>query len=66
MLPTADDTNQLFWRSGDLSYIWRSEPGVNAECVASGLYYEFTAAELVNDSRVIDSYNELLSSCRRS
>ena len=66
VLPTADDTNQLFWRSGDLSYIWRSEPGVNAECVASGLYYEFTAAELVNDSRVIDSYNELLSSCRRS
>jgi hypothetical protein len=65
-LPTADDTNQLFWRSGDISYIWQSEPGANAECVASGLYYEFTASELVNDSRVIDVYNELLSSCRRS
>ena len=65
-LPTADDTNQLFWRSSDIPYIWRSEPGVDAECVSSGLYYEFTAVELVNDSRVIDSYNDLLSSCRRN
>lgn len=66
VLPTADDTNQLFWRSGDISYIWQSEPGANAECVASGIYYKFDTNELANDPRVIDSYNELLKSCRRN
>lgn len=65
-LPTADDTNQLFWRSGDISYIWQSEPGANAECVASGIYHEFDTQQLADDPRVIDTYNELLKSCRRS
>ena len=64
-LPTEADTQQMFWRAGDISYIWRSEPGVDAECVATGIYTEFTTEELQSDDRVVDRYNELLKGCRR-
>lgn len=64
-LPTETDTQQLFWRSGDISYIWRSEPNSDAECVATGIYTEFTTEELQSDERVIDRYNELIAECRR-
>jgi hypothetical protein len=65
-LPTEVDTRQLFWRSGDISYIWRSEPDSDAECVATGLYTEFTTEELQTDERVVGRYNELIADCRRS
>ena len=64
-LPTDVDTRQLFWRSGDISYIWRSEPETDAECVATGVYTEFTTEELQSDERVIGRYNELIADCRR-
>lgn len=64
-LPTEDDTQQIFWRSGDISYIKRSEPGTDAECVATGIYTEFTTEELQADERVIVRYNELIADCRR-
>ena len=62
-LPTEDDTSQLFWRSGDIAYIWQSEPGVDAECAATGLYTEFTIEELTTNDAVVPRYNELLSEC---
>jgi hypothetical protein len=64
-LPTDVDTRQMFWRSGDISYIWRSEPDSDAECVATGIYTEFTTDELQSDERVVDRYNELIADCRR-
>lgn len=64
-MPTEDDTRQMFWRSGDISYIWRSEPDSDAECVATGLYTEFTTEEMQSDERVIDRYNALIADCRR-
>jgi hypothetical protein len=64
-LPSESDTRQLFWRAGDISYIWRSEPDSNAECVATGIYTEFTIDELQSDERAIDRYNELIAECRR-
>lgn len=64
-LPTEVDTRQLFWRSGDISYIWRSEPDSDAECVASGVYTEFTTEELQTNERVVERYNELIADCRR-
>lgn len=64
-LPTEVDTRQMFWRSGDISYIWRSEPDSDAECVATGVYTEFTTEELQSDERVVDRYNELIANCRR-
>jgi hypothetical protein len=62
-LPTEDDTSQIFWRSGDITYIWQSEPGVDAECAATGLYTEFTVEELTSNEAVVPRYNELLSEC---
>lgn len=62
-LPTEDDTSQIFWRSGDITYIWQSEPGVDAECAATGLYTEFTVEELMGNDAVVPRYNELLSEC---
>lgn len=62
-LPTEDDTSQIFWRSGDITYIWQSEPGVDAECAATGLYTEFTVEELTSSDAVVPRYNELLSEC---
>jgi len=62
-LPTEDDTSQIFWRSGDIAYIWQSEPGVDAECAATGLYTEFTVEELTSNEAVVPRYNELLSEC---
>jgi hypothetical protein len=64
-LPSEEDTQQMFWRSGDISYIWRSEPAADAECVATGIYTEFTTEELQSDDRVIDRYNELIADCQR-
>jgi hypothetical protein len=64
-LPSESDTRQLFWRAGDISYIWRSEPDSDAECVATGIYTEFTIDELQSDERAIDRYNELIAECRR-
>ena len=64
-LPTEVDTRQMFWRSGDISYIWRSEPESDAECVATGIYTEFTTEELQSDERVVERYNELIANCRR-
>lgn len=64
-LPTEVDTRQMFWRSGDISYIWRSEPDADAECVATGIYTEFTTEELQSDERMVDRYNELIANCRR-
>ncbi|MFM8390248.1 MAG: hypothetical protein ACKOA5_13495, partial [Actinomycetota bacterium] len=64
-LPTADDSRQMFWRSGDISYIWRSEPETDAECVATGVYTEFTTEELQTDERAVARYNELIANCRR-
>ena len=64
-LPAEEDTQQMFWRSGDISYIWRSEPAADAECVATGIYTEFTTEELQSDDRVIDRYNELIADCQR-
>lgn len=64
-LPTEDDTNQLFWRAGDIAYVTRSEPGTDAECIATGLYTEFETAEFDTNPKVIDRYNELIGSCRR-
>jgi len=64
-LPTEIDTQQIFWRSGDISYIKRSEPDADAECVATGIYTEFTTEELQTDERVISRYNELIADCRR-
>jgi hypothetical protein len=64
-LPTEIDTQQMFWRSGDISYIWRSEPAADAECVATGIYTEFTTEELQSDDRVVDRYNELIADCQR-
>jgi hypothetical protein len=62
-LPTEDDTSQIFWRAGDIVYIWQSEAGVDAECAATGLYTEFTTEELVSNDAVVMRYNELLSEC---
>lgn len=64
-LPSETDTQQIFWRAGDISYIWRSEPESNAECIATGVYTEFTTEQLQTDDRVIDRYNELIAECRR-
>ncbi len=64
-LPTEDDTNQIFWRAGDITYIARSEPNADAECVATGLYTEFETTEFDTNPKVIDRYNELIGSCRR-
>ena len=64
-LPTEVDTRQMFWRSGDIPYIWRSEPETDAECVATGVYTEFTTEELQTDERAIKRYNELIADCRR-
>jgi hypothetical protein len=64
-LPTETDTQQIFWRAGDISYIERSEPDADAECIATGIYTEFTAEELQTNDQVIERYNELIAECRR-
>ena len=64
-VPTEIDTRQIFWRAGDISYIRRSEPDTDAECVATGIYTEFDTEALQGEPRVIDRYNELIRDCRR-
>lgn len=64
-LPSEVDTRQMFWRSSDIPYIWRSEPTTDAECVATGVYTELTTEEVENDERAIERYNQLIADCRR-
>ena len=62
-LPTDADSSQIFWRSGDIAYIYRSGDPVDAECVATGIYSEFTTDQIATQDAVIDRYGELLESC---
>lgn len=62
-LPSDADSSQIFWRSGDIAYIYRSGDPVDAECVATGIYSEFTAEQIATDDAVIQRYGELLETC---
>ena len=63
LLPTTDDTSQIFWRASDMAFVMRSEQNTDAECVAKALYTEFTIAEIANSDKVVTRYNELLNEC---
>jgi hypothetical protein len=46
-----------------MAFIMRSEENTDAECVATGLYTEFTIAEITNSDKMVTRYSELLDEC---